>query len=61
MLLHWAPYMRVSSIGVNAIGDAGNTSPGNIGQPGICICISSEMFVMFLLSHAWRYEHGAVF
>jgi len=46
--------MRVSSIGVNAIGDVGNTSPGNIWSAG-------DMYMYILGNVCHVSEHGAVF
>jgi len=44
-----------TDIGVNATGDAGDTSPAVFGQPGTKYLISPAKFVKFLLSHAKRH------
>jgi len=40
--------------GVNATGDAGDTSPAIFGQPGMKCLISPAKFVKFLLLHSKR-------
>jgi len=42
------------STGVDATGDAGDTSPPIFGQPGTTYLRSTAKFVKFLLSHAKR-------
>ena len=50
-------WIGLAHIGVNATGDAGDTSPAIFGQPGTKYLISPAKSVKFLLSHAKR--HGS--
>jgi len=50
-------FQSSTRIGVNATGDAGDTSPPIVGQPGTNYIISPATSVEFLLSHVIR--HGS--
>ena len=56
-LLNPTAHVDPVAIGVNATGDAGDTSPAIFGQPGTKYLISPAKSVKFLLSHAKR--HGS--